>query len=201
MEWLLYLGGCSCLFVFGGVALFAILLLWGFLHRRGSQRTATTKIQEIELAEIPSLAAECVAVFDKELGIKLDLQDLENAAQSLDAALQDVDKLKGPFAKEDFYWHFVKPVGAFIGELMRIHAKHVWIKKPGRAPYMECSVSKPRFADDDFLVVDENLRPLEVGTSEVHPFEKVLSIASDFGAPDPGDVYAYLMAAKALSGG
>jgi hypothetical protein len=180
----------------GGVAvIFGVLLVWGLLHQRGSQRVAAEKIKEIELAEIPGLAKECVDVFKNKLGIDLDLNDLENAAEQIDEALQDVSKLKGPFAKDDCYWHFVRTVGAFIGELLRIHAKHVWVKRHGEAPHMECS-----FSSQSLAAVSRDLEPIETGMSETCPFDKVLSIASQLSSSEPGDVYAYIAAAKALAG-
>ena len=200
MDLLFVLGGCVCLLLSCLVAVAAILLVWGYFHRRGSQREAAERIKEIELADIPRLAKECVNVFKDKLGVNLDPNDLESAAEQIDEALQDVEKLKEPFAKDDCYWHFVRAVGAFIGELMRIHAKHVWIKRKGEAPHLECELPSTAATDDEFMKVNEELEPIETGTSEVYPFDKVLSIASEFSTPEPGDLYAYIAAAKALAG-
>jgi len=201
MEWLYYVGGCICLFVLGLGALFAVIMVWGILHKRQSQRTAAASIRAIELSEIPALAQECVAVFAREFSIQLDLNDVEDAAQKMDDALQDVSKLKDAFAKDDFYWYFVKPVGAFLGELMRIHARHVWIKNPGQTPLMTCALAKAKSGDGDYVVVNEDLAIVDDVSSEVHPFDKVLAITADFGGPEPGDLYAYIVAARALAEG
>lgn len=169
MIWLLYIGG-------GVLALFAVILVWGFLHLRHSQRQAFREIEGIELNDIAALADECVAVFKRKLGVKLNLDDCDAAAEKLDAAFRDVYKLKDAFARDDFYWYFVKPVGACLGELLRRHAKHEWRKKPGAAPSMKVI--------------------LKGGHSEVFPFEKVIKQAQ---TGEPGDLVAYVEFAKTLA--
>jgi hypothetical protein len=169
MIWLLYIGG-------GVLALFAVILLWGFLHLRHSQRQAFREIEGIELNDIAALTDECVAVFKRKLGVRLNLDDFDAAAEKLDAAFRDVYKLKEAFARDDFYWYFVKPVGACLGELLRRHAKHEWRKKAGEAPHMEVK--------------------LKVGNSECFPFEKVIKQAQ---TGEPGDLIAYFAVAKTLA--
>jgi hypothetical protein len=166
MIWLLYIGG-------GLVALLALLLVWGFVHLSMSRRKAVAEILRIELAEIEPLAKECVAVFQKKLGIVLNPDDCEASAEKLDAALQDRAKLKDAFAKDGFYWYFVKPTGAYLGELLRRHAKHEWRKVPGQAPTMEVK--------------------LKGGSSEVFPFDKIIK-QSTIG--EPGDLIAYVELAR-----
>jgi hypothetical protein len=168
MIWLLYIGG-------GVLALFAVILVWGLLHVRHSLRTAFREIQGIELTDIESLTNECVAVFKRKLGVRLNLDDCDAAAEKLDAAFRDVTKLKGAFARDDFYWYFVKPVGACLGELLRRHAKHQWRKKAGEAPFMRVK--------------------LKDGNSEVFPFEKAIK-QSQTG--EPGDLIAYVAFARTL---
>jgi hypothetical protein len=168
MMWALYIVG-------GLVALFALLLVWGFLHLRASRRQAEAEIEKIELAEIEPLARECVEVFRKKLGVQLDLDDCDDAAQKLDTAFQDRAKLKDTFAKDGFYWYFVKPVGAALGELLRRHARHEWQKLPGRPPHLEVT--------------------LPDGQSEVYPFDKVMQQAI---TGDAGDIVAYVEFARTL---
>jgi hypothetical protein len=171
VTWVLYVGG-------GLVALFALLLLWGFLHLRGSRNQALAEVRKIELADLEALARECVEVFQRKLGVRLDLGDCEDAARKLDDAFRDRSKLKDVFARDDFYWYFVKPVGACLGELLRRHARHAWRKNPGEAPHLEVVV--------------------EGGESEAYPFEKVIK-QSQIGAP--GDLVAYVAFARALDRG
>lgn len=168
MMWALYIGG-------GLVALFVLLLVWGFLHLRASQRDAQAEIAKVELADIEPLTRECVEVFQKKLGLVLDLGDADAAAEKLDAALADRAKLKDAFAKEGFYWYFVKPVGAALGEVLRRHAKHEWRKLPGQAPHMEVK--------------------LHDGTSEAFPFDKVMKQAT---TGSPGDIVAYVEFARTV---
>lgn len=168
MIWVLYIA-------VGLVGLVALILLWGFLHLRASQRKARAEIAKIELAEIEPLARECVTVFQKKLGIKLDLSDGDAAAEALDTAFVDRARLKDAFAKDGFYWYFVKPVGAALGELLRRHARHEWRKNPGAAPHMEVA--------------------LKDGHSEVYPLDKVMKQAV---TGEPGDVVAYVEFARTL---
>jgi hypothetical protein len=168
MVWVLSIGG-------GLVFLFVLFLLWGFLHIRQSKRQALDEVRRIEVADIGPLAQECTEVFQRKLGVRLDLNDSEDTAQKLDDAFRDPYKLKGAFAHDDFYWYFVKPVGACLGELLRRHARHEWRKQPGEAPFME--------------VV------LKDGCSDVFPFEKVIKQVQ---VGDPGDLVAYVAFARTL---
>jgi hypothetical protein len=171
MVWVLSIAG-------GLVGLFALFLLWGLLHLRRSQRQALEEVKRVELADLEPLARECVEVFQRKLDVRLDLGDCEDAAQKLDDALRNYDRLKEAFARDDFYWYFVKPVGACLGELLRRHARHAWRKNPGEAPFLEVAVNG--------------------GTSEAYPFEKVIK-QSRVG--DPGDLVAYVAFARALEQG
>jgi hypothetical protein len=168
MVWVLYIGG-------GLLALFGLILLWGFLHLRKSKRKAQGEIRRIELADIEPLTRECVDVFHRKLGVRLDLNDCEGTAQKLDDAFRDVYQLKAAFERDDFYWYFVKPVGACLGELLRRHARHEWRRKPGDSAFME--------------VV------LKDGRSEVFPFQKVIKHAQ---GGDRGDLIAYVAFARTL---
>lgn len=169
MIWVLSIGG-------GLVLLIALFLLWGVSHLRHSTRRAAEAICQIELGEIETLVQECIEVFERKLGVQLNLDDCQDSAQKLDDAFRDSFKLKGAFAREDFYWYFVKPLGACVGELLRRHAKHEWRKEAGRAPYMEV-----KFKDGD---------------SQVFPFEKVIK---QIEVGDPGDLVAYIVLAQAFN--
>jgi hypothetical protein len=168
MVWVLSIVG-------GLVLLFAVLMLWGVLHLRQSRRRALDAVRQIELGEVESLARECVGVFERKLGIRLSLDDCEDAAQKLDDAFLDRYKLKGAFERQDFYWYFAKPVGACLGELLRRHANHQWRKRPGEAPFMEVK--------------------LKDGDSQVFPFEKVIK---QIESGEPGDLVAYVTFARTV---
>jgi hypothetical protein len=168
MMWVLYIGG-------GLVALFLLLLAWGVLRVLAGRRQARAESASIELPEIEPLARECVEVFRKKLGLLLDLENCEAAAEKLDAALADRPKIKDAFEKDGFYWYFVKPVGAALGELLRRHARHEWRKNPGEPPHMEVTIP--------------------AGTSETYPFEKIIKQAT---TGEPGDIIAYVALGREL---
>jgi hypothetical protein len=159
MEWVLGVG-CTV-----GL-LFALFLVWGVLHLRQSERRARAEIRTIELAEIEPLARECVQVFRDKLGITLDLTDWAGAARKLDAAYENKDRLQGAFARDDFYWYFVKPVGACLGELLCRHGKYQWVKEPGMDPKVDWA-----------------------NAGEAYPFDKAIKQAV---MGDPGDLAAYV---------
>jgi hypothetical protein len=171
VTWALYIAGAL-------VGLFALLLLWGIFHLRQSRRQAEAEARRIELADLEPLARECVEVFQRKLGVRLDLDDCDDAARKLDDAFRDRARLKDAFARDDFYWYFVKPVGACLGELLRRHARHTWRKNPDEAPFLEVAVAG--------------------GQSEAYPFEKVIK-QSQVG--QPGDLVAYVAFARALEQG
>jgi hypothetical protein len=169
MNWLLYLAG-------GVLLLFVLFLVWGFLHLRQSRNRAAAEIIRIELSEIPALAQECVDVFEKKLGVRLDLANCDESARRLDEAFGDTQKLKTSFAHDDFYWYFVKPVGAYLGELLRRHAAHEWVKEAGTPPRMIVRVGGAE--------------------SEASPFEKILAHSM---RGDSGDLVAYIEFGRGLN--
>jgi hypothetical protein len=152
------------------IGLFAALFVWGMLRVRAGGRMAILKAQELKVSDIDRLVHECVKVFDQKLAVQLDLDRWEDAAKKLDAAFIDKQRLKSAFEREGFYWYFVLPVGACLGELLRRHARHEWKRRAGEAPHMEVQVSD--------------------GVSEIHPFEKVVKHAQ---LGDPGDLFAYVV--------
>ena len=138
MYWILYI-------VAALVGLFVLVFVWGLVHLYLSRKRAFAQIETIDLAEIEALAQECVDVFRARLNIELDLDLWEDAAQKLDDVFRNEYQLKEIFAREDFYWYFVKPMG---------HSKFEWRKSAGFAPHME------------LLLHD--------GNSEITPFQKIL---------------------------
>lgn len=164
------------LYIVGGVAiLLAVAAVWGVLHLRQSQKTAYAAIAKVALSDIERLRNECEQVFKEKFAELLDLNDLEHSATLLSARLDNSESLKSAFAKEDFYWYFVLPVGAFIGELLRIHAGAEW--KQSEEGGLEMSL------------------PLTDGSAATFPFDKVMKQVT---MGDKGDMYAYLNSAVQL---
>jgi len=168
MSWLLYVAAAV---IAASVAFF----LFGVWHLRRSQQQAEMEIRRARLADLHALVQECVEVFRTRLGLRLDLDDFEDSAQMLDRAFDDSKRLKDVFARDGFYWYFVKPVGACIGEVLRRHARQEWIEESGAAPSMQS-----RLLD---------------GQISCYPFEKAIKQIS---IGRKGDLYACLVAARGL---
>lgn len=155
-----------------------LVLVGGLFHLRHSIRVAEEAIRETTVDQIPALRDECVRVFGEAFGETLDLQDFEGSAEILSARLDHPESLKQPFAREACYWHFVLPVGAFVGELLRVHCNAVW-----------------READDEFSGGLEIAIPVGDDVAQTYPFQKVIKHVT---SGDPGDVYAYFLSSKQL---
>ena len=84
-------------------------------------------------------------------------------------------KLKGTFERGGSYWRFVLPVGALVGEFIRIHAKGVWKQNP------------------EGLLMDI---PVKDGVATCYPFDKVLK---QVNSGEKGDLYAFLLSSTQLS--
>jgi hypothetical protein len=157
--------------------LIVIALVWGILHLRHSIRAAEAAIRGVTPGDIPVLREECVRVFREAFGDTLDLDDFEGCAQILSGRLDQAETLKRPFAREGLYWHFVLAVGAFMGELLRVHANGAW--RPARAEVGGLELAIP--LQGDFV--------------QTFPFHKVIKHVT---SGDPGDVYAYFMSSQQL---
>jgi hypothetical protein len=164
------------LYILGGiVGLFVIFFAAGLLYFRHSLRVAVAAVRKVKLSDVEPLCRECQAVFRDKFAEILDLNDLEGSAKVLSARLNDHASVKRAFAKKGFYWYFVLPIGAFMGELLRIHAKAEWKESEGGGLEMTVPVSND--------------------AATTYPFHKVLKQAV---AGDLGDIYAYLTSAKSL---
>jgi len=151
------------------------LFLWGMARLRQGYRSALTVTQAVRLDQIDGLRRECESVFKSAFGEDLKLDDLHGSARLLSARVDQVAALKDAFAKPDFYWYFVLPVGAFLGEWLCVHARAEW--KVSKEGGVEMSI------------------PLREGQATTFPFDKVLKQVS---AGSPGDLYAYLIAATQI---
>jgi hypothetical protein len=161
--------------VLGLVALVAGVFAWGLLHLRASTRAAQRAIDTVTLDCVQALARECEQVFCLRFGDTLVLAELEPTAKLISARMDDVNAMKTAFAKDELYWHFVLPVGAYVGELLRVHAGGVW--KASAEGGLEMSI------------------PAGDGEATCFPFDKILKQAT---VGDKGDLYAYLMTAPSL---
>src|SRR4051812_26275875 len=118
------------LYITGGlVVAVALFALWGVHRLRQAIRQAMSELVKVTVEDIPALAEECVGLFDAKFGKQLSLDDLEGTAWLL-------DEYKRAFARPGFKWYFVKPIGAFVGELLRRHFGGEWRKQQGRPPYL-----------------------------------------------------------------
>lgn len=151
------------------------LFLWGLARLRHGYRSAGAATQTVRLDQIDGLRRECESVFRTAFGEDLKLDDLDGSARLLSTRVDEVAALKDAFAKPDFYWYFVLPVGAFLGEWLRVHARAEW--KVSKEGGLEMSI------------------PVHEGQATTFPFDKVLKQVS---AGSRGDLYAYLIAATQL---
>ncbi len=161
--------------LYGVVGLVVVGFVWGLLHLRHSQKVAYERITQVTLADIDRLRKECEEGFQAHFAETLSLDDYETSARILSDRLDNFETLKKAFGREDFYWYFVLPVGAYIGELLRVHAKGTWKEAEGGGLKME------------ILVAGE--------TATTHPFDKVMKQVT---IGEKGDLYAYFVSAIGL---
>lgn len=154
-----------------GLAIVAFTI-FGFWRLRQSIKQAEQEIAMTKCEEIPFLAEECLRTFKKKFQVQLDLNRFDESAEIVDSYIKQ-DRIKKAFARDDFYWYFVKPVGAFIGELIRKHADAQWHESDGNGPSLTIRASE-----------------IEAAT---HPFAKVIKHVVH---GDAGDLFAYLQIAK-----
>lgn len=172
----------SVALVIGGVVagLLGTGVLWGSLRIRKRRKDAEELIRTVTTDELPALVSECISIFSTKLGQSLSLEDPERAAQLLDAALDAKMQMGAVFAfeREEHWGWFVKPMGAFLGELIRIHAKGRWSPADGGGLCL--------------IIGDEALQ------MTMHPFDKILK---QHQIGDRGDLVTYTMMAIAGPGG
>ena len=99
----------------------SLFILSGIYERRKTTR----ELREVKINDIEQLVQECIRTFREKLGLELDLNDLEGSTATLDENI-NTSALRGAFAQKGFNWYFVKPVGAFVGELIQRHRHAGW---------------------------------------------------------------------------
>ena len=160
----------------GGLVILVMAgFIWGVLHLRQSQRVASEAIARVSLSDLAKLCVECQTVFADSFNEQLSLDELENSARILSARLDSAESVKKAFAKPEFYWYFVLPVGAFLGQLICRHANGVWAEAEGGG--LEVQI------------------PVAGEPAVTYPFDKVIKQVT---MGDKGDIYAYLMTAVKL---
>jgi hypothetical protein len=157
------------------LALFFVGAIWGVLRLRQGYRVADAMARKVTPAQIDALREECERVFLSAFSETLSLSTLEKSAKILSDRLDKVETLKTAFGKPDFYWYFVLPVGAYIGELIRIHAAGEWLESKDGGLEMRIPVG------GDFATT--------------YPLDKVLK---QITSGSRGDLYAYLMTATRI---
>ena len=144
--------------------------IWGLVRIRHGYAQSEQEIAKVRLEDIPALAQRCANVFKESFNETLDLNDFETSARNLSGRLDQHETLKAPFATDDFYWRFVLHTGAFLGELIRVHAGGSWAHDDeGGAPIMKVAT---REGDVTTYPLDKILKHMQVG--------------------DRGDIYAFL---------
>jgi hypothetical protein len=91
------------------------------------------RVDALTPGELPPLVAECIAEFSVRLNLHLDMADLERSARTLDEAFRrrrTVLELASPRRR----LRAAELAGAFAGELVRRHARGVWMIGGGRSP-------------------------------------------------------------------
>jgi hypothetical protein len=159
------------LYIIGGLVVVAALFaFWSVRRLRQTIHQAMSELVKVTVEDIPALADECVRLFDARFGKQLSLDDLEGTAWLLDEHFRD-GRIKRAFARPGFKWYFVKPMGAFVGELLRRHYEGEWRKQDGRPPFLRRT----------------NTQEIKVTTD---PFMKVFKYG--VRQREKGDLYAYL---------
>jgi hypothetical protein len=159
------------------IALFVVFFIWGVVRLRKGGTQANEAIRKVHIEDLPGLIAEGKAGLAKAYGVTIDFNDPEAAAKMLDELFANEMKLKNTFQKDGFYWYFVLPVGALVGEFIRVNAKGVWKENP------------------DGLSMEV---PVKDGAATCHPFDKVLK---QIEQGEKGDLYAYLLSSIQLASG
>lgn len=111
----------------GIAALVAVALARGALELRRSA-AAQASLAALRAEHVAGLAAEGKAVLRDKLQVELP-PDLAGAAQQLDLLTRS-PRIKDAFARPELYWHFVQPLGALVGELIREHGQARWVDDP-----------------------------------------------------------------------
>ena len=155
-----------------GLVFVVAFLVFGFFRITRRAADAARLLFSVQEKDIPGLVEECIRISNEKLGTRLDIKDLENSARALDFLL-DPDqraRVKLAFAGPGHPGRFVMPLGAFLGELVRLHHPGArWIAREQGGLAMEI--------------------PQGATTLTMHPFDKVLKHSATGSS---GDLLNYL---------
>ena len=151
------------------------LFLWGVIRIRRGNTQAVEAIRKLRIEDIAGLVVQGKEGLSRAYGLRLDLTNRDQAAEMLDGLFADSLKLKNTFERAGFYWYFVLPVGALVGEFIALHAKGVW-KQGSEGPVMDI--------------------PVADGVATCYPFEKVLK---QLNQGEKRDLSAFLLASTELA--
>lgn len=153
--------------VAGLVLLTGALFAWGVSRLKRNSARLDEAIRALPLDDIPQLAGTCAHVFASKLGRPLDASDPLACVKVLDESVGTIE-CANAFARPELDWAYVLHCGAYLGELLRMHAGGRWVMVEGEGPMML------------------------LGEGEVElktwPIEKILKHRMQ---GDPGDLVAY----------
>ena len=108
-----------------GSALVLGFLGWGAWLLRRNVTRSLTRLAEVEVAAIPALAEECRATVRERLKVELDPRTPAETARVLDELVLS-GRLRPLFRSQGYEMRYAECVGAFLGELVRRHARAEW---------------------------------------------------------------------------
>ena len=116
------------------VVALAALFAWGYTRLRQKTEQIQRAFAAIDPAEIPALAGTCSQVFASKLKNALDPSDPIICARTLDDAIRSVAVIAA-FSRPGLEWAYALHTGAYLGELIRMHAGGEWRRsEDGGAP-------------------------------------------------------------------
>lgn len=124
------------------LALVVMALVKGRAELRRSAAEAQASVAALRSDEIAALASEGEQVLRDKLGVTL-ADDLGEAARQLDVLIRS-PRIKDAFARPELYWHFVRPLGALVGELIRRHGQARWVDDPEQGVLLRVTLSDGR---------------------------------------------------------
>lgn len=132
-----------------------IIALW--LRNRAGRKLSQIAhaSSRVQLADIAQLCRECEHCFDDKLQLELPLCDLGDASTALRVALSNRQSLIEAFsASSGDNWHAVLPLGAVIGELLKLHAGGHWHIADGGELQIRFATSERKPLSPFQLVID-----------------------------------------------
>ncbi len=147
------------------------LFTWGVVRLRRNADRLHAAMRALSVDEIPELAGQCAHVFASRLESPLDSSDPLACARALDRLVPTLP-CASAFARPELQWAYVLHCGAYLGELIRMHAGARWQAHDDGAPG---------------LVMQHG----EI-TIQLWPFDKILKHRMQ---GEPGDLAAYVRVA------